>query len=71
MDEAIQVLTDEPQFTQQWANETAGVPVPLSALLKANADDESLCEWLSGAEVGEDITTGGGAAPACTLRRIA
>jgi hypothetical protein len=71
MDEAAQVTKQEPQFTQQWAGERASAPQPLWSLLQANKDDADLCEWLSRARVGDDLTTGGGAAPRCTVRRVA
>jgi hypothetical protein len=48
---------------------------PLSEMLKANRDDEELCEWLRRSaqqgKPGDTLHTGGGAAPRTEVRRIA
>jgi hypothetical protein len=61
----------EPVFVQQWKDRAPGEPVKLSELTRANADDEELCEWARRAPRDSCFITGGGAAPACWLRRIA
>jgi hypothetical protein len=61
----------EPVFMLQWKDQAPGDPVRLSELTRANADDEELCEWARRAPRDSCFITGGGAAPACWLRRIA
>lgn len=71
MDEATQVSTAEAMFTMQWVGEEQSVPIPASVMLSSNSDDDDLCTWLRTAEVGEEWRAGGGAAPECTIRRVA
>jgi hypothetical protein len=40
-------------------------------LIAANSDDQEVFKFLLYADVGHELRTGGGAAPACTLRRVA
>jgi hypothetical protein len=61
----------EPVFVLQWKDQAPGDPVRLSELMRANADDEELCDWARRAPRNSCFITGGGAAPACWLRRIA
>lgn len=66
----------EPWFVLQWEGEAFSSRAPLAAIvdvigLEANRDVEDLRAWLIAAKVGDELTTGGGAAPACTLRRVA
>jgi len=61
----------EPVFMLQWKDQAPGDPVRLSELTRANADDEELCEWARRAPRDSCFITGGGAAPACWLRRVA
>ena len=72
---AIQPREDiftEPQFVQQWEGDSeASLKAGLEAMLDANDGDEFLCEWLRAAEVGQHLTTGGGAAPQCIVLRVA
>ncbi len=62
----------EPIFVQRWEHEQApGDPVALTELVAANEDDGELCDWARRAMVDACFMTGGGAAPACWLRRVA
>jgi len=71
MEKAAQVVTQQSRFTLQWEGDAeAGVPVALDVMLEANQDDPELCAWLHTAEIGAEYKNGGGAAPACTTRRI-
>lgn len=63
--------TREPVFVQKWKDQKPGDPVPLSTLVQANVDDSELCDWARRAPVDACYMTGGGAAPACWLRRVA
>ena len=60
----------EPVFVLQWKDQAPGDPVRLSELTRANADDEELCDWARRAPRDSCFITGGGAAPACWLRRV-
>lgn len=44
--------------------------MPLSEMLEANRDDDELCAWLRRAPLGGVRMTGGGAEPACAVRRV-
>ena len=59
----------EPHFTLQWAGEPAD-GFSAASMLDANRDDAEVCEFVRGASIGDELRTGGGAAPACTLRRV-
>lgn len=60
----------DPIFTQQFeGQEPKEERQPL--LMAANREDDEVCKFLLYAKVGDELTTGGGAAPACTLRRVA
>lgn len=59
----------EPIFSQQFEGQPATEEVHVS-LMVANHGDEQVFKFLLYAKVGEELTTGGGAAPACTLRRV-
>lgn len=59
------------QFTMQWKGGPEGPLDSLGSMLMANADDEALCNWLRNARLNEQAVFGGGAAPACTVRRVA
>lgn len=62
----------EPRFVQKWEQQAEhSDPVALTDLVAANSDDEDLCEWAKRADVDACYMTGGGAAPACWLRRVA
>ncbi len=61
----------EAWFVQQWEGQPPASRAPLIDLLADNRDDAELCAWLLGSKVGDELTTGGGAAPACTVKRVA
>jgi hypothetical protein len=61
----------EPAFVQQWKDQAPGDPVGLEELTRANADDDELCQWARSAPLDACFISGGGAAPACWLRRVA
>lgn len=60
----------EAWFVQQWEGQSPASRAPLIDLLNDNRGDAELCAWLLSAKVGDELTTGGGAAPACTVRRV-
>ena len=61
----------EAWFVMQYEGLAPSSRAPLIDLLNDNRDDAELCAWLLSAKVGDALTTGGGAAPACTLKRVA
>ena len=72
---ACALMTRDPEpaeawFVMQWEGEPPASRAPLAEFIKANQDDEPLCQWLARAKVGDELKTGGGAAPACTVRRV-
>lgn len=71
MDEAAQVTKVGPRFTLHWEGDARpGIPVSLESLLQHNKDDAEIREWAPRATVGGSLVTGGGAQPACSIRRI-
>lgn len=60
----------EAWFVQQRRGQPPASRAPLVDLLEVNRDDEELCAWLRTAKVGEEMVTGGGAAPVRTVRRV-
>ena len=61
----------EAWFVRQWEGQPPASRAPLIDLLADNRDDAELCARLLSAKVGDELTTGGGAAPLCTIKRVA
>lgn len=66
----VERFTGGPVFSQQFEGDEA-VEVSQHALVAANAEDSEVLEFTLYSNVGDELRTGGGAAPACTLRRVA
>ena len=70
LDEALYArFIGEAVFSQQFEGQPA-TEVRQQTLLAANADDDQVFKFLLYAKVGDELKTGGGAAPACTLRSV-
>ena len=59
----------EAIFSQQFEGRAA-TEQRQALLIAANGDDEEVFKFLLYSKVGDELKTGGGAAPACTLRRV-
>jgi hypothetical protein len=60
----------ETIFTQHFEGQ-APKEETQALLIAANQDDEAVFKFLLYANVGDELITGGSAAPACTLKRVA
>jgi len=60
----------EAWFVQQWEGQPPASRAPLADLKAANSDDLHVLCFLENAKPGDELKTGGGAAPACTVRRV-
>lgn len=71
MGQQAQRVSEEPLFHIRHGEGVGHGGVTLAELREANADDTDLLGWAEASRVGGSITLGGGAAPTCTVRRVA
>lgn len=58
------------RFSLAWAGEPDLIFVDADVMLSDNDSDPALCAWLQSAKPGESMQVGGGASPACVVRRV-
>jgi len=69
-DMLLERFLGHPVFSQQFEGAEAQ-EIAQHTLVVAGRDDRQLFEFALYSKVGDELTTGGGAAPRCTLRRVA